>query len=116
VYPVSLIGEEKRLISPISAAIVNPVNPADPWGAHQQRDVAMIRSGATQPSLDLTAPPLEIVDQLKARLDVPAPRLGEIQLGEQPAAGDAEQVRHRDPIPEHGSTTNAPGSSASRGA
>jgi hypothetical protein len=25
VYPVSLTGEEKRAISPISAAIVNPV-------------------------------------------------------------------------------------------
>jgi len=27
-----------------------------------------------QPTLDLTDPPLEIVDQLKARLDVTAPR------------------------------------------
>jgi hypothetical protein len=42
VYPVSLTGEEKRLISPISAAIVKPCDPADPRGAHQQRDVAVI--------------------------------------------------------------------------
>ena len=52
----------------------------------------MIGSGAAQPSLDLSDPPLEVVDQLKTRLDVTAPRLGEIQLGEQLAAGDAEQV------------------------
>jgi hypothetical protein len=77
-----------------------PGDPADPRGAHQQRDVAMIGPGAAQPALDLTDPPLEIVDQLEARLDVPAPRLGEVQLGEQPAAGDAEQVGHRDLMPE----------------
>jgi hypothetical protein len=93
-----------------------PGDPADPRGAHQQRDVAMIGPGAPQPALDLTDPPLEIVDQLKARLHVRAPRLGEIQLGEQLAPGDAEQIRHRDLMPEHGSTTNGPGSSGSRGA
>jgi hypothetical protein len=42
VYPVSLTGEENRLMSPISAAIAKPVNPADPRNGHQQRDVAMI--------------------------------------------------------------------------
>ena len=68
VYPVSLIGEEKRSMSPISAAIVNAGDPADPRGGHQQRDVAMIGARAAQPPLDLTDPPLEIVDQLNARL------------------------------------------------
>ena len=70
----------------------------------------MIRSSAPQPALDLADPPLELVNQLKARLHVTAPRLGEIKLGEQLAAGDAEQIRHRDLMPEHGSTTNEPGS------
>jgi hypothetical protein len=37
----------------------------------------MVRSRAAQPSLDLSDPPLEIVDQLNTRLDVTAPRLGE---------------------------------------
>ena len=60
----------------------------------------MIGPGAPQPPLDLTDTALEIIDQLKARLDVRAPRLGEIQLGEQLAAGDAEQVGHRDLMPE----------------
>ena len=63
-------------MSPISAAIVNPVTQPIPGSGHQQRDVAMIGSRAAQPSLDLTDPPLEIVDQLNARLDVTAPRLG----------------------------------------
>lgn len=42
VYPVSLTGEEKRLMSPISAAIVKPVIQPIPGGGHQQRDVAVI--------------------------------------------------------------------------
>ena len=33
---------------------------------------------------------------LQARLHVPAPRLGELKAGQQLAAGEAEQVRHRD--------------------
>jgi hypothetical protein len=53
----------------------------------------MVGSGATQPSLDLADPPLEIVDQLKTCLDVTSPGLGEIQVGEQrrprPAGGAA---------------------------
>ena len=87
-------------MSPISEAIVNPVTQPIPGSAHQQRDVAMIRSRAPQPALDLIDPPLEIIDQLKACLHVTAPRLGEIELGEQLAAGDAEQVGHRDLMPE----------------
>ena len=72
-------------MSPISAAMVNPVIQPIP-GGHQQRDVAMIGAGAAQPALDLTNPPLEIVDQLKARPNVTKPGLGKIQLGEKSAA------------------------------
>jgi Transposase IS116/IS110/IS902 family len=64
-------------------------DPADARRGHQQWDVAMIGAGPAQPGL-------EIVDQLKARPNVTHPGLGEIQLGEKPAAGDAEQISHRD--------------------
>ena len=60
----------------------------------------MIGAGATQPACDLIDPPVEIVNQLETRLDVTTPWLGEIQLGEQLAAGDAEQVGHRDLVAE----------------
>jgi len=42
VYPVSLTGDEHRVMSPISAAIVNAVTQPIPGDGHQQRDVAMI--------------------------------------------------------------------------
>jgi hypothetical protein len=42
----------------------------------------MIDAGALQPALDLTDPPIEIVDQLNARRDVTKPRLGEVQVRE----------------------------------
>jgi hypothetical protein len=42
----------------------------------------MIGAGALQPPLDLTDPPVEIVDQLTARPDVTKPRLGEVQVRE----------------------------------
>jgi len=83
-------------MSPISAAIVKPVTQPIPGSRHQQRDVAVIGARAAQPALNLADPPVEIVDQLNARPDVTKPRLREIQLGEQPAAADPEQVRHRD--------------------
>ncbi|MGO9752296.1 MAG: hypothetical protein ACLP8S_26995 [Solirubrobacteraceae bacterium] len=44
----------------------------------------------------------QIVDQLQAGLDVTAPRLGDLELGQQPPAGDPEQVRHRALVPERG--------------
>ena len=40
----------------------------------------MIGSRTAQRPLDRVDPPVEIVDQLKTRLHVPAPRLGEIEL------------------------------------
>jgi hypothetical protein len=42
--------------------------------------------------LDLADAPLEIVDQLQAGVDVPAPGLGDLQAREQLAPGDPEQV------------------------
>ena len=70
----------------------------------------MIGARAPQPPLDLGDPPLEVVDQLKAGVDVTKPRLGDVELGEQPAAGDAEQVGHRAPDGRTRSASRARGS------
>ena len=71
----SFTGEANREMSPISEAIVKPVI-TDPRSAHQQRDVAMIGAGALELALDLADPPLEIIDQPQAGLDVAAPGSG----------------------------------------
>ena len=54
----------------------------------------MIGARATQLFRDLGDARLEIVDQHQAGVDVRAPRLGHVELLQEPAAGDAEQVGH----------------------
>jgi hypothetical protein len=56
----------------------------------------MIGPGAPQRALDRIDPPLEVVDQLNAGRDVPTPRPGDVQLAQQSAAGETEQVGHGD--------------------
>jgi hypothetical protein len=48
----------------------------------------------------LSSDSIEIVDQRHARLDMTAPRLRNIEPGQQPPAGEPEQVGHRDLVPE----------------
>jgi hypothetical protein len=43
---------------------------------------------------------VEVVDQRQARLDGPAPRLGDREPVEQLAAGDAEEIANRARVPE----------------
>ena len=81
-------------MSPISHATVNEVIHPNPGARHQDRDVAMIGARATQLLRDLSDPRLEIVDQHQAGVDVRAPRLGDVELLEESAARDAEQVGH----------------------
>jgi hypothetical protein len=54
----------------------------------------MVSARATQLLRDLSDSRLEIVEQHQAGVDVRAPRLGHVELLEQFAAGDAEQVGH----------------------
>lgn len=57
-------------MSPISAATVKLVIQPNPGAVYQDRHVAMIGARALQLGLDLANPPLEIVDQRNARVDV----------------------------------------------
>jgi hypothetical protein len=49
----------------------------------QQRQVLVVRTGALELGRDLRDSQLGIVDQLHARVDVTAPRLGDVELAEQ---------------------------------
>jgi hypothetical protein len=87
-------------MSPISQATVNALIQPNPGGADQQRDVAVL--GALAPELhgqrgDLQ---LEVIDEPQADLDVPAPRIGDLQTVQQLAAGVPEQIRDRARVPE----------------
>ena len=81
-------------MSASSHATVNEVIHPNPGAVIENRDVAVIGARPTQLFRDLRDPALEIVDQHQARVDVRAPRLGDLELTEQSAAGDAEQVGH----------------------
>jgi hypothetical protein len=77
---VSLTGEEKRVMSAISHATVNEVIHPKPRCRHQDWEVAVIGTRATELLRDLSDPGLEIVDQHQAGVDVRAPRLGHLEL------------------------------------
>jgi hypothetical protein len=82
-------------MSPISAAMVNPQHRPDARGGHQQRHVGMVGAGRAQRRLAAVDLGVEAVDQPQRGGHVPGPRLGQRQAGQQPPAGDAEQVCHR---------------------
>jgi hypothetical protein len=67
-------------------------HPADPGHGHQQRHVVVVGAEPAQLTLALFDLPVELVDQTRARLDRPFPRLGQAETGEQLAAADAEQI------------------------
>src|SRR5947209_11527351 len=69
-------------------------DPSEPGGGQEGRDVAVIGARATQLLRDLSDARLEVVDQHQAGVDVRAPRLGDVELLEQSAPRDAEQVGH----------------------
>ena len=86
-------------MSPISAAIVYRVSgdPPDPRAGHQERQVAVISARAPQPLLDLVVI-RRSRSSISSRLAFTCPShgSGNSKAREQPPAGDAEQVRHRD--------------------
>ena len=56
-------------------------HPADPRGAHQQRDVGVVGVARPEPAVDLGDLVLEVVDQLERGGDVAAPGLGDLERG-----------------------------------
>ena len=60
----------------------------------------MIGAARSELGVDLGDLGLELVDQKQARVDVASPGLGQIELGEQPAAGDPEEIGDRAGAPE----------------
>jgi hypothetical protein len=80
-------------MSPISAAMVNPQHRPDARHGPQQRHVGM--AGRAQRRLAAVDLGVEQVDEPQRGGHVTGPRLGQLEAGQQPPAGGAEQVRHR---------------------
>ena len=66
------------------------------FGVNRAGHVTVHPNKRPDQSIDLK----DLVDQLQARLDVAAPRLGDVESLKQLPAGDPEQVRHRARVPE----------------
>ena len=101
-------------MSPISAGDREAGDPADPRGASSAAGCSDDRRpSAAARARSRAIAPVEIVDQLKAGVDVTsATARGNPSSVEQPAAGDAEQVGHRDAGGRRRSASRARGSSA----
>src|SRR5215211_7243290 len=71
------------------------VDPADPGGGDQQRDVAMVGALALELDGQLGDLHFQVVDQLEAGVDVPAPRVRDRHAVEQLATSVTEQIADR---------------------
>ena len=60
---MSFSGDEKRSITPISAAIVNASTQPIPGDAQEQRDVGVVGVTFAEPAVDLSNLALEVVNQ-----------------------------------------------------